>query len=104
MSISELESNALAGRPTIVQIQAWADEGTDYKTDYDDGHYVVFIGSDPTYLYFEDPWIIGSIGYISKRDFVDRWHDNVFAEQRNVYNLGIVVQAPAKITRPVVKL
>jgi predicted double-glycine peptidase len=57
----------MRGRPVIVQIQAWGDEGTDYTNDFDDGHYVVAIGFDENYLYFEDPWIIGNIAYIPKK-------------------------------------
>lgn len=52
----------------IVEIQAWSDdEDPKYDTDFDDGHYVVAIGFDSTYFYFEDPWILGSIGYIAKK-------------------------------------
>lgn len=54
-------------QPIIILFQAWADEGTDYKNDFQHGHYVIVIGYDSKYLYFEDPWIIGSIGYIEKR-------------------------------------
>ncbi len=34
----------MRGRPVIVQIQSWGDEGTDYTNDFDDGHYVFVIG------------------------------------------------------------
>jgi predicted double-glycine peptidase len=67
MLISDLENSIMRGRPVIVQIQAWGDEGTDYTNDFDDGHYVVAIGFDENYLYFEDPWIIGNIAYIPKK-------------------------------------
>jgi uncharacterized protein YvpB len=67
MLISDLENSIMRGRPIIVQIQAWGDEGTNYTNDFDDGHYVVVIGFDENYLYFEDPWIIGNIAYIPKK-------------------------------------
>lgn len=88
----------------IVEIQAWADEGTNYATDYDDGHYVVAIGFDANYYYFEDPWILGSIGYISKKDFVTRWHDYVNSEQRKVYNIGIIVHSRFVDLPPIIQL
>lgn len=49
-----------------MEIQAWGDEATEYINDYEDGHYVVVIGFDSAYFYFEDPWILGSIGYMRK--------------------------------------
>lgn len=87
----------------IVEIQAWADPGTDYKNDWDDGHYVVVIGFDQDYLYFEDPWILGNIGYIKKTDFPDRWHD-IVSGTRKVYNLGIIIHTKQVATPPIVEL
>lgn len=55
--------------PVIVLIQAWLDdyeEDIDWNNIWEDGHYVVAIGSDDKYIYFEDPSILGGIGYIPK--------------------------------------
>lgn len=95
MTISDLEHNVQNNYLTIILFQAWADAGTDYKNDWSDGHYVVVIGYDKDYLYFQDPWILGSIGYIPKNEFLDRWHD-IVGGVRKVYNLGIVVKSDKK--------
>jgi len=62
-----LISTLKAKIPVILLLQAWKDEddSTPYAVDFDDGHYVVAIGYDQQYIYFEDPWIIGSIAYMS---------------------------------------
>ena len=39
------------------------------------GHYMVVIGIDNQNVYFEDPAILGSRGYITDQEFLDRWHD-----------------------------
>ena len=75
MTIHNLEYYISCKQPIIIAFQAWADPGVDYKNDWDDGHYAVVIGYDKDYLYFEDPSLLGSIGYIPKAEFLDRWHD-----------------------------
>lgn len=72
--------------------------------DYNSGHYVVVIGYDGGYLYFEDPWILGSIAYIPKGEFLERWHDYVHADGRRVQNLGIVVEGVVGAMPVVVKM
>jgi predicted double-glycine peptidase len=47
-------------------MQAWSDPIVDYTNNFDDGHFVVAIGYDLNYIYFEDPWILGSIAYIPR--------------------------------------
>lgn len=47
----------------------------DWDNTWEDGHYVVAIGYDEKYIYFEDPSILGGIGYIPKSEFLRRWHD-----------------------------
>lgn len=61
------------------------------------------IGYDKDYLYFEDPWILGSIGYIPRNEFLERWHD-IIGGVRKVSSLGIVVKAPVKDNPVIVKL
>lgn len=64
MSISHLEWFIDLGKPIICPIQAWGCS-----------HYVVAIGYDSDYLYFEDPFIKDARGYIEKSNFLERWDD-----------------------------
>ncbi len=52
------------GTHIIVNAQAWTD-------DQNDGHYMVVIGVDNENVYFEDPAVLGSRGYISNQEFLD---------------------------------
>jgi len=51
--------------PVLVAIQAYrSDERIAWEDCWDDGHYVVVIGYDQNNIYFEDPSLLGSVGYI----------------------------------------
>jgi hypothetical protein len=54
-------------------------------------------------LYFEDPWILGSVGYIARNEFLLRWHD-IVGGVRRVYNLGITVKSVQKEKPVIVRL
>jgi predicted double-glycine peptidase len=78
MTMNDLELFVNRGTPVIVLIQAWRGEedmDKEWADLWDDGHYVVVIGVDEKYVYFEEPSILGGIGYIPKAEFMDRWHD-----------------------------
>ncbi len=76
MTISDLEEEIRNGRPVIAMIQAWKepDDPTPWAEDTYHGHYVVVSGFDQKNIYVEDPVLLGSIGYIPKEEFMDRWH------------------------------
>ena len=93
MGLLTLQDYLSYGRPVILLLQAWRDDDSlPYPSDFEDGHYVVAIGYDNDYIYFEDPWVIGSLTYMTKSDLLDRWHGNsAFPSDRHVYNVGIIV-------------
>lgn len=75
MTMRMLQDYIADSRPVIVLIQAWKDdEDMPYPINFENGHYVVAIGYDNDNIFFEDPWIHGSITYMSKADLTDRWH------------------------------
>jgi len=76
LSLNDLEA-ALKKRATIiVDLQAWRDkEDKPWTETWEDGHYMVLLGMDNRNLYFEDPSLLGSRGFIPRQEFLDRWHD-----------------------------
>lgn len=63
--------------PVIVLIQAWAERYMtleDWKTDYDDGHYVIVIGYQDNIVIFEDPSSFRRT-WLTEEEFMARWHD-----------------------------
>jgi predicted double-glycine peptidase len=94
MTLGELESYVRRGIPVMVAYQAWTDKKqVEWKKDWVDGHYSVVVGMDAKNVYLEDPSILGSVGYISRQEFLDRWHDTD-RNNRKYYNLGIVLTRP----------
>jgi predicted double-glycine peptidase len=78
LTIEDLASSVKNGVPVIIVAQAWTDDqGTNFTwaDDWQDGHYMVVIGVDSTYVYLEDPAILGSRGMIPVDEFNARWHD-----------------------------
>lgn len=76
LTIADLEASVAKGVPVIIAAQAWReDTQTPWKDRWEDGHYMVVVGTDDKYVYFEDPSILGSKGKIPRQEFLDRWHD-----------------------------
>lgn len=76
MSLPELQQNINQGTPTIIVCQAWKNTtASNWTEDQDDVHYLVVIGIDNENVYFEDPAILGSRGFIPIPEFLERWHD-----------------------------
>jgi predicted double-glycine peptidase len=76
LALSDLEAALSSGTTAIVDLQAWRDrDDLPWTETWDDGHYIVLLGMDAQYLYFEDPSLLGRRGLIPRAEFVDRWHD-----------------------------
>ena len=110
MTLQDLQQNINQGIPTIIVCQAWKDNSTgNWTNDTDDGHYMVVIGMDDQNIYFEDPAILGSRGYIPLQEFMERWHDLYFNPQTGnnttVNRLGIIITGAQPVSRsPFVKI
>ncbi len=76
-TLAELRTALQQGRPAILDIQAWSGEETEpvWKDTWEEGHYVVAIGMDKTYVYFMDPVVGTGYTYLTQKDLMDRWHD-----------------------------
>jgi predicted double-glycine peptidase len=76
-SLEDLSANLRNGIPTMVAIQAWLDSypAYDWTSNWEDGHWVIVIGMDNRNIYFEDPSLLGTRGWMPKDEFLARWHD-----------------------------
>lgn len=100
MTLAQLQSSLRAGRPVIIELQAWRDPKSRQKSwldTWDDGHYVVLIGMDNQYAYFMDPSTPETYTFLSLPELLFRWHD--VNPQRGVrgqhdYHLGVVIFPP----------
>ena len=111
MTLENLQLYVLQGTPVIVYAQAWKNNGTNnqnWTDDQNNDHYMVVIGIDTTNVYFEDPAILGSRGYIPNQEFLDRWHDtyenstgNNTTNVTNVH-LGIIITGKQSVSFPLI--
>jgi predicted double-glycine peptidase len=91
MTTDELFSYINRKIPVIVLIQAWGNEEdfkNNYRTCWDDGHFVVVIGYNEKEVLLSDPAIF-STGYIPIGEFMERWHD--VDGKTKTYRLGLAV-------------
>jgi len=65
--------------PTMVAVQAWLETypPSDWNQNWEDGHWVIVIGMDEDNIYFEDPSLLGTRGWMTQEEFLERWHDYI---------------------------
>ncbi len=78
LTLEEVNSSVNAGIPVIVDCQSWrspASGNLSWADDYGDGHWMVVLGMDGKNVYLEDPYILGSRGFIPRQEFEERWQN-----------------------------
>jgi len=88
MTIDSLKSRLEKKIPVICAVQAWGNKKK-YNVE-GQGHYIVAIGFDDENIYFEDPIMTKTRGFMKYKDFLDRWHD-VDKEGTKFVRLGISI-------------
>ncbi len=98
MSAEDLKKWIDQRKPVICLIQAWPDKPVDFRTDWEDGHYVVAVGYDRDNIYFMDPCVIGNYGFIPTAEFLARWHDK--DSQEKLVGFGMAVTRDKPVYKP----
>jgi predicted double-glycine peptidase len=104
LTLEEINASVNGGIPMIVDCQAWkspAAGNLTWENDWDDGHWMVILGMDGKNVYFEDPYILGSRGFMSRQEFEERWHNpRGWSESDTVkqIHLGIFVRGERPAT------
>jgi len=110
MTLEDLQQNINQETPVIIDAQAWKSNNStvlNWTSDQVDGHYMVVIGIDNENVYFEDPAVLGSRGYMTNQEFLDRWHD-VYPDPNNngtnitTNHLGIIITGKEAPARPLI--
>jgi predicted double-glycine peptidase len=102
LELDDLKDELARGAVVIVAMQAWSQRTvTDWRSHWEDGHYVVVVGVSDDRVYFMDPSVRTGYAYLPRADFVDRWHDYDFESGRKVFwnRLGIVIRGGAGMGR-----
>jgi uncharacterized protein len=98
LTLMDLEESINKGVPVIVDCQSWKSSiysNVSWSDDWYDGHYMVVIGIDENNIYLEDPYTLGSRGFIPRKEFLERWHNPggtapLYNEKQ--YHLGIFIR------------
>ena len=89
MTLRDLEKYLDRWIPIIVLYQARSKKKIDYIKTSHEGHYAVVIGYNKDYLFLADPVIHATV-YITKEDFMIRWHQEDGDGTENIQH-GIAV-------------
>ena len=77
LSLDEVEHFTAHGDPMIALAQVWRSEKNSpgaASEDWDNGHYIVVLGVDRDYVYFQDPYARMSKAFVPRRMFMEHWH------------------------------
>lgn len=99
MDFERLKEYLDGGVPVIVPLQAWGNPAN-YREGNGEGHYVVIIGYDEKRIYMEDPVLYCKHGYLTYKQFEERWHDvDAKGREFNRYGIAIWKYKPAYLLR-----
>jgi len=104
LTLDEVEKFTANGDPMIALAQVWRsqkDVGKSVVEDFDDGHYIVVLGVDKDYVYFQDPFARMCKAFAPRKMFEDHWHQVMGGDLKKnpkLMHLGIFVRGkePAK--------
>ncbi len=91
------------GHPMIALCQVWRSQRSSAprpEDDWDNGHYIVVLGVDDEYVYFQDPYLRMGKAFVTRQTFERHWHQIMGGEAASnpkLMHLGIFIrgQRPA---------
>ena len=105
LTLDEVQKFTATGHPMIALAQVWLSaKGMGVKSveeEWDSGHYIVVLGVDKDYVYFQDPYALMSKAFLPRKVFEAHWHQVMggdVANQPKLMHVGIFVRGkkPAK--------
>jgi predicted double-glycine peptidase len=102
LTLADLEAQLAGGAVVIAALQAWPSRRVpDWRSDWDDGHYVVVVGVSSRRVYVMDPSVRTGYAYLTRDEFLRRWHDYDVEDERVVVwdRLGIVIRGGTGLAR-----
>lgn len=95
MTLEDIKNYIDKKIPVLLVLQAWAErEVIDWKTNWEDGHYVVAIGYTDNTVIFEDPASI-YLTYLSYPELEQRWHDRVHGKKYEHFGIAFTGKEPS---------
>jgi hypothetical protein len=106
LTLDEVERFTADGTPMIALVHAWRSERETYDSaanEWDNGHYIVVLGVDEDYVYYEDPYARMSKAFVPRDTFVDHWHQVMggdVTKNPKLMQLGIFIRDKGDKPRP----
>ena len=98
LTLEEVAEFTAAGNPVIALAQVWRSQSgsaPSVEDDWDNGHYIVVLGVDSHYVYFQDPYMRMSKGFVPRQTFEAHWHQIMGGDPKSnpkLMHLGIFVR------------
>ena len=98
LTLDEVAQFTANGDPMIALAQVWRSEKNSPASvadDWDNGHYIVVLGVDQDYVYFQDPYARMSKAFMPRKTFVEHWHQVMGGDHEKnpkLMQLGIFVR------------
>jgi len=108
LTLDEVQAFTAAGHPMIALAQVWLSAkalgGKSVEDEWDSGHYIVVLGVDKDFVYFQDPYAMMSKAFLPRKAFEAHWHQVMggdLANQPKLRHVGIFVRGrkPAKAAK-----
>ncbi len=108
LTLDEVKRFTDEGHPMIALGQLWRSERYSPERpedDWDCGHYIVVLGVDKDYVYFQDPYLGMGKAFVPREMFERHWHQVMggdHANQPRLMHLGVFVrgETPAETAAP----
>ena len=97
LTLPVLHAALKKGMPVIVCGQAWRSREHSDKSvqeDWEDDHYIVVLGMDNNYVYYQDPFAKRGNAFVSHRLFEESWHNVrgiTSSDKKKQVHLGVFI-------------
>ena len=97
LTLPDLHAALTKGMPVIVCGQAWRSRENSDKSvqeDWEDDHYIVVLGMDNKYVYYQDPFAKRGNAFVSHRVFEESWHNVrgiTSSDKKKQIHLGVFI-------------
>lgn len=97
LTLQDLHAALTKGIPVIVCGQAWRSRENSDKSlqeDWEDDHYIVVLGIDDKYVYYQDPFAKRGNAFVSHRIFEESWHNIrgiTSSDKKKQVHLGVFI-------------
>lgn len=94
------------GHPVIALCQVWRSQKSSTpqpEEDWDNGHYIVVLGVDDEYVYFQDPYLRMGKAFVTRASFERHWHQimgGTAASNPRLMHLGILIRGERRAVAP----